>query len=107
LSKCARLKSRDRVSITLNPQAKRAFAHWFMDCAGPLFNHKVDFNCALILVDSASRWPAAYVLRSLTAKIVCDAILQHWQFTGCGNEMSSGCGSNFTSHTTISETSGL
>ena len=98
--KRARITSRDRVPITPIPRAERAFAHWFMDCAGPLFNQKVDFNYALILVDSATRWPAAYALRSLTAKNVCDAILQLWQFTGCGNEVSSDCGSNFTSQLT-------
>lgn len=98
--KRARITSRDRVPITPIPRAERAFAHWFMDCAGPLFNQKVDFNYALILVDSATRWPAAYALRSLTAKNFCDAILQLWQFTGCGNEVSSDCGSNFTSQLT-------
>jgi transposase InsO family protein len=98
--KRARITCRDRVPITPIPRAERAFSHWFMDCAGPLFNHKVEFNYALILVDSATRWPAAYALKSLTARNVCDAILQLWQFTGCGNEVSSDCGSNFTSQLT-------
>lgn len=51
---------------------------WIRDCAGPLFSHKAEFNYALILVDCAVIWPAAldYVLKSLTASNVCDAILQ-------------------------------
>jgi transposase InsO family protein len=71
-----------------------------MNCAGPLFNHKVEFNYALILVDCATRWPAAYAFKSLTARNVCNAILQRWQFTACGNGVSSDCGSNFTSQLT-------
>ena len=71
-----------------------------MDCLGPLFPGKADYNYALVLVDSATRWLAAYALRSLNAKNVCEAIIQLWQFTGCGDVVSSNCGSNFTSQLT-------
>ena len=71
-----------------------------MDCMGPLFNHKVEYNYALIMVDFASRWAASFPLRSLSAKAVCEAILQLWQFTGCGDVVSSHCGTNFTSQLT-------
>ena len=96
----ARVTYRDRVPISAIPRNERPFSHWFMDCLGPLFPGKAEYNYALVLVDSATRWPAAYALRSLNAKNVCDAIIQLWQFTGCGDIVSSDCGSNFTSQLT-------
>jgi len=90
----------DRVPITAIPRNDRVFTHWYMDCMGPLFNYKVKYHYALIMVDSASRWPACFPLRSLSAKAVCEAILQLWQFTGCGDVVSSDCGINFTSQLT-------
>ena len=76
--KRARITCWDRVPTTPVPMAEAPFTHWFMDCLGPIFNHKVDFNYCLILVDSATRWPAAFPLPSLTAKCVCDSLLQLW-----------------------------
>ena len=98
--KRARVTSFDRVPITAIPRDERVFAHWYMDCMGPLFNHKVEYNYALILVDSASRWPACFPLRTLSAKAVCEAIVQLWQFTGCADVVSSDSGTNFTSQLT-------
>ena len=68
--KRARRTMRDRVPITPIPRAEVPFTHWFMDCLGPIFNHKVEYNYCLVLVDSATRWPAAFPLRALTAKNV-------------------------------------
>ena len=98
--KRARVTSFDRVPITAVPRNDRFFTHWYMDCMGPLFNHKVKYNYALIMVNSASRWPACFPLRSLSAKAVCKAILQLWQFTGCGDVVTSDCGTNVTSQLT-------
>ena len=67
----------DRVKIKAIERADEVYNHWFMDCLGPLFpNQNVQFNYAIVLVDSYSRWPVAYPLRSLSAKHVCDALLQ-------------------------------
>jgi len=64
----------DRVPIPAIPRDAEIFRHWFMDCAGPLLpGENVQFNYALILVDSASRYPVTCALRSLSAKHVCDA----------------------------------
>jgi len=41
-----------------------------------------------------------YALKSLTAKSVCDALLELWQFTGCCSYVSSDLGTNFTSQLT-------
>jgi len=70
-----RVTSFDRVPITAIPRNDRVFTHWYMDCIGPLFNHKVEYNYALISVDSASRFPSC----TLSAKAVCEAIIQLWQ----------------------------
>jgi len=87
----------DRVPITPVPRAEAPFTHWFMDCLGPSFNRKVDYNYCLVLCDSASRWPAAYPLRSLSATNVCDALLQLWMITGVPATVSRDNASNFTS----------
>ena len=49
------------------------------------------------MCDSATRWPAAYPLKSLTAKNVCEAMLQQWMITGVPAYVSSDNASNFTS----------
>ena len=68
-----------------------------MDCLGPIFDHKTEYNYRLVLVDSATRWPAAYPLKSFTAKSVCEALLQLWMITGIPTAVSSDNASNFTS----------
>ena len=97
------MKARDRVQITPIPRADRVFDHCFIDCASPFFyreGQKVKYNYAFIAVDSFSRFPVCYVLKSLTAKSVCDALLELWQFTGCCSYVSSDLGTNFTSQLT-------
>ena len=67
----------DRVETKAIERADEVYSHWFIDYLGPQFpNQRVEFNYAIVLVDSYSRWPVAYPLRSLTAKHVCDTLLQ-------------------------------
>ena len=61
---------------------------------------KVKYNYAFIATDSFSRFPVCYALRSLTAKNVCDALLELWQFTGCCSYISSDLGTNFAAQFT-------
>ena len=85
------------------PRADRVFDHWFIDCAGPFFSgegQKVKYNYAFIAIDSFSRFPVCYALKSLTAKSVCDSLLELWQFTGCRSYVSSDLGTNFMSQLT-------
>jgi len=49
---------------------------------------------------SASRWPAAYPLHSLTSKSVCEALLEQFAITGVADTMSSDNASNFKSKLT-------
>jgi len=54
-----------------------------MDILGPLFpSQKVEYQYALVLCDSCSRYPVAFALRSVTDKSVCNALLRLFQMTG-------------------------
>ena len=59
-----------------------------------------DGNVVFIAVDSFSRFPVCYALKSFTAKSVCDSLLELWQSTGCCSYVSSDLGTNFTSQLT-------
>jgi len=91
----------DRVPITPIPRGDIPFDSIVMDCLGPLFsNQKVEYNYALVLCDSNTRYPFDVPLRSLTAKSVCNALLQVFQLVGIPSTIRSDCGSNFTSSLT-------
>jgi hypothetical protein len=58
------------VLINAIPLAAEIFSRWFCDVLGSLNVHEnMEFNYCLVMVDSASRWPACFPLRSVTAKI--------------------------------------
>ena len=99
----ARVTCRDRVPIKPIPKTGCVFDHWFIDYAGPFFNaegQKVKYYHTFIAVYSFSRFPVCYAMRSLTAKNVCDALLELWHFTGCCSYISSDLGINFTAQLT-------
>ena len=99
--KRARTTVLDRVPISPIPRADDVFSHWFMDCLGPLFpNQKVRYNYCLLLCDSTSRWPSAYPLHSLSARSVCDALLQQFAQTGVPDIISSDNATNFKGNLT-------
>jgi len=76
-----------------------------MDCLGPIFpNQKGKFNYCLALCDRVSRFPMAYALPSLTAKSMCNALMQMFQITGIPSFIQSDCATYFTCQLTdISE----
>ena len=87
----------DRVPISPIPRDDEVFNCWVMDILGPLFpSQKVEYQYALVLCDSYSRYPVAFALRSITAKSVCNALLQLFQMTGIPSIIRSDCGSQFT-----------
>jgi len=63
-------------------------------------SQKVEFNYALVLCDSNTRYPFAFPLRSLTTKNVCNALLQLFQLIGIPSTTRPDCGSNYTSSLT-------
>jgi len=96
-----RVTVHDRTPISPIPRGEVVFDTWVMDCLGPLNpNVKVEYNYALVLCDSCSRYPVAFALRSLTAKSVCNALLQLFQITGVPSTIRSDCAANFTSQLT-------
>ena len=52
------------------------------------------------MCDSTSRWPAAYPLHSLTAKAVCEALLNQFAITGIPDVISCDNASNFKGNLT-------
>jgi len=91
-----RVTAYDRVPIVPIPRHESVFQVWVMDCLGLLFpNQNVKYNYALVLCDSCSRLPVAFALTSLTAKNVCKALLQLFQFTGIPSVRQSDMASNF------------
>ena len=82
--KTARVTVWDRVPITAVPRAQYAFQTFYIDCAGPLFpNEKTNaYNYFIVLCDSATSFPFAYPLRSLSAKNIADALIKTWTLTG-------------------------
>ena len=57
-------------------RASFAFQHWFIDTFQLSANLPLKFNDCLVCVDSFNRWPAAFPLRKVTAKAVCDCLIQ-------------------------------
>jgi len=88
----------DHVKIAAIPRDTEPFRHWFLDCAESLLpGQNIYHNYALILVDSATRYPVCYPLRSLSAKNVCDELVSLFMMTGIASGMilSRDSGSNF------------
>jgi len=91
----------DRVPIAPVPNNEVVFDTFVMDCLGPIFpNQKVKFNYCSVLIDRVSRFPMEYALTSLSAKNVCNALMQMFQITGIPSVIQSDCGTNFTSQLT-------
>jgi len=59
--------------------------------AGPFVSgegSKPKFNYAFIAIDSFSRFPFCVPMKNMHAKVVCDALLSIWQFTGVSSHLS-------------------
>jgi hypothetical protein len=105
--KRATVRVSDRVLITPIPRDEELpFTHLIMDCIKPIIPEndataqKPEYNYALVVVDKCTRWPMAYPLRSMTAKAVCDALLQLFFTFSIPKIISPDCGSNFKSSLT-------
>jgi len=55
---------------------------------------------ALCVIDDCTRWPAVYLLKSLTAKATCQAFMELFLLTGWPRELCTDQGSNFCSQLT-------
>jgi len=88
----------DRVLITPVTRCDVPFQVLNMDCIGPFDSpSSLGHRCCLCVVDNCTRWPAVYMLKSLT---VCDALIDLFVNVGLPKVIVSDQGTNFTSQLT-------
>ena len=87
---------KDRVPISIVPRDQVPFSHLYMDVVGPLLN-KAEYNFCLCLIDSHTRFPFAFPLRSVNAKAVCECLLQVFSLVGIPSVITSDNATYFTS----------
>ena len=97
--KKARAVVKDRVPIYVIPRDEIPFFHIYLDIIGPL-TEQADFRFCLCVIDSCTRFPFAFLLRSVTAKAVCDCLLQIFALVGVRKVITSDKGTCFTSQLT-------
>jgi len=92
-----RLRSSDRVPITPITRASRPFEMVVMDVIGPIEPPAgpQKFKYVLCIVDSFSRFPSAYLLKDLTAKSACQALLEFFSWAGVSSVVISDNATNF------------
>jgi len=97
----ARRLTTDRVPITPITRDEIPFQTLNMDCIKPSEPSSAQgHKYCLCIVDSCTRWPSVYLLKSLSAKAVCDALLDLFVNIGVPKVIISDCGTNFTSQLT-------
>src|SRR6218665_129215 len=90
----------DRVPIKPIPREDTAFRRMTMDVVGPIEpTSAAGHKYCVCIVDSCTRWPAVYMylLKSLTAKAVCEELKKLFMDVGVPSVITSDQGTNFTS----------
>jgi len=92
-----RLRASDRVPITPISRATRPFEMIVIDVIGPIESPAgpQKFKYVLCIVDSFFRFPSAYLLKDLTAKSACQALLEFFSWAGISSVVISDNGTNF------------
>ena len=87
--------------VPLRPivSASKPFEHIVIDCVGPLPRSKTGCLYLLTVMCQTTRYPAAYPLRSITAKSVVKALSQFISIFGLPTIVQFDRGTNFTSRT--------
>ena len=99
--KRARITYRDCVPIEVGVVSMEpVFSFFYVDCMGPLFNSKAQYNCAIVFLDKTCRFPHAVPLSNLTAKHCCEDMLSLWQFTDVPSRVGMDNANNFTGELT-------
>lgn len=78
--------------------ASEPFEHLIVDCVGPLPRSKTGSQYLVTVMCQMTRYPAAYSVRSITAKSVVRALTQFFSVFGVPKTLQTDRGSNFTSH---------
>lgn len=74
------------------------FTHLIVDCVGPLPCAKSGCKYLLTVMCQSTRYPAAYLLRSITTKTIVKALSQFISIFGIPKVIQSDRGLNFSSH---------
>ena len=80
------------------PAISQPFEHLIIDCVGPLPPSKSGAVYLLTVMCQATRYPAAYPLRTITTRSVVRALSQFISIFGIPKVIQSDKGSNFCSH---------
>jgi len=84
----ARATCFDHVPIRVIPRDGAVFRHFQVDVMGPIVpSEKLKYNYAVLIIDSATRYPYAYPLRAANTKNICDALMKMFELTGIASEM--------------------
>ncbi|XP_068237601.1 uncharacterized protein [Palaemon carinicauda] len=68
-----------------------------VDVVGPLPKTKTGFEYILTIMDRASRFPEACLLRKITSKVVFEKLIEFFSRYGLPRVIQTDCGTNFTS----------
>ena len=79
------------------PAIEEPFEKILIDCVGPLPKSKSGHQYLLTIMCASTRFPAAFPLRNITAKSVCDALINFFTNFGLPAVIQSDQGSNFMS----------
>jgi transposase InsO family protein len=79
------------------PAGSEPFAKLIVDCVGPLEKSKSGCEYLFTIMCSATRYPAAFPLRSINAKNICECLINFFSIFGLPREIQSDQGSNFMS----------
>ena len=97
----ARAKRTDKVPITPIVRPTVPFVMCHGDIIGPIEPPSAKgHKWALCVIDDCTRWPAVFLLRSLTAKATCDAFIELFSITGWPEIVCTDQGTNFCSSLT-------
>ena len=84
----ARATCFDHVPIRVIPRDGAVFRHFQVDVMGPIVpSEKLKYTYAVLIIDSATRYPFAYPLRAVNTKNIRDALMKMFELTGIASEM--------------------
>jgi len=91
----------DRVPTTPITRVDLPFQVLNIDCIGPIDPPSTQgHRYCLCVVDNCTRWPTVYVLKSLTAKAVCDSLLDLFANVGVASKIICDNATNFSGQLT-------
>ena len=91
----ARITYKDRIPITVVPRDPIPYRHLYCDIIGPMFENVATY--CFTVIDSCTRFPFAFPLKSETSQAICDCLLQIFSLVGVATEITFDQASYFTS----------